>query len=223
MKKILLLIVLFLTTFMLIGCGSKERSVDLKDTVLYSDCIGIYDTDSVRLFRETSFISVTCFSKITNEEVTITYEQYEDSKDPFVVYSILIDRIAELEEQMSPEYRYVNAMIIEMMLGENFVFASIGETVEGTVLAYDYGYIVIEVDIETEIEIELVAVAPDGLWDLNIYTAGVSMEDPSYIYEGVENGQKITITLQPGFNTFEFDSYSEYDDYDFVIITRAIL
>lgn len=101
----------------------------------------------------------------------------------------------------------------------DYLFGEVGDTFTGEVLDWDYGYIVIELEEETDVILVLDNVAPIGDWDINIYFEGNLMDYPDLYFEDVEDGDEFTLTLQPGFNIIEIDSYSDYA-YSFSIIVN---
>ncbi len=111
--------------------------------------------------------------------------------------------------------RYFNSLLEDLMFDGDIHFVEIGDTVTGTVDDWSYGYIIIELESTATINIQTTSVAPGGEWDLNIYYDG-TMYDSAYEFEDIENGDVYTVTLNPGFNTIEIDSYSD-DSYMYTI------
>jgi hypothetical protein len=129
---------------------------------------------------------------------------------------------AELEQYNAETQmqRFFYSLIENELLGGEMVFAEIGDTIEGVVDDWDYGYIIIELDRTATVQIEFTTAAPNGEWDLNLYLNAI--DNYSQTFEGIQVGQKYTLYLNPGFNVIEIDSYYDFT-YPFVVkITEVV-
>ena len=217
MKKILFIVILVLLSVTLFGCGDSVREMPMKDTFLYEDCTGFYERNYILYDDEP--MSISCTSKITKQQTEISYQQYQDSLDVIIIYNLLFDMIKEVRP--SAEFRYIVEMMSDLMLANNFNFTEIGETVVGTLPSYNYSYIVIEVEFETSVSIEFLSIPSYGNFEVDIYTTNsLASGDPDETFDNIVEGQTITVTLHPGFNTIELNNYSSYD-IEFII--RVIL
>jgi len=167
------------------------------------------------------------FTEVQNDfdEVEALIDQLRNQID---TQNALIDDLNDYIEEVGNDARkivltqlerYIFDMLTSSVVGMPIVFATVGGTYTGTVPNYDYYLLVFEVYREITVEIEIIQAAPNGDWNLDVYSHDGQLDDK---FEEIENGDKFIITFYPGFNTLEFDSYLTAD-YDFIIKVTEVI
>ena len=137
-------------------------------------------------------------------------EDYYSKEEVDQLVQDAVDQAVE-DLQLTQRERYVMSVMSASLADESFQFSEIGQMINGTVESNGYAYVIIEVEVETEVHIQMNTVAPNGEWDLNIYYGDSSLNEADLNFESIVGGDVFIVTLQPGFNTIEFDSYSDND------------
>ena len=80
MKRLVIVIVLIIMGLLLSSCEKHIRELPIESTVIYIDC-NRYDTIPDTNIFDKKPDYVICTNRYTNEEETMSYQDYEKSKD----------------------------------------------------------------------------------------------------------------------------------------------
>jgi hypothetical protein len=128
-----------------------------------------------------------------------------------------------LELQPTQMQRYFYSLIDEVVLNGEVEFIELDTLYTGSVEGWGYSAYVLELEQTTMVSITIEFKNTfldwyDGLVDIHLYYGGIT--DPDVTYAESPKKETYTVAMQKGFNTIEFDSYSD-KDWEFTIIVEV--